>query len=205
MGRRAWNALESAKHSKMAGSSQGRIIGMRSSIMKRNWLVVLTFGGLLAVGLLLRGPVAAAAQQAGTPTPEGGPRVEAFLDEPTNVRAGPGTDYDLVGTLVKGQSGAILGQVLRSPYVWLKIVYIGGPDNAGWVLKDLVRVAGDLNTVPILDLPPTPTLPPTSTAAGEAFEGTPTPGPQRLPTFTAPPPVVRPTLLPVQGVREGGG
>ena len=176
---------------------------MRSSIMKRNWLVVLTFGGLLAVGLLLRGPVAA--QQAGTPTPEGGPRVEAFLDEPTNVRAGPGTDYDLVGTLVKGQGGAILGQVLRSPYVWLKIVYIGGPDNAGWVLKDLVRVAGDLNTVPILDLPPTPTLPPTSTAAVEAFEGTPTPGPQRLPTFTAPPPVVRPTLLPVQGVREGGG
>jgi uncharacterized protein YraI len=149
--------------------------------------------------------VAAAAQQAGTPTPEGGPRGEAFLDEPTNVRAGPGTDYDLVGTLVKGQGGAILGQVLRSPYVWLKIVYIGGPDNAGWVLKDLVRVAGDLNTVPILDLPPTPTLPPTSTAPVEAFEGTPTPGPQRLPTFTAPPPVVRPTLLPVQGVREGGG
>jgi hypothetical protein len=95
--------------------------------------------------------------------------------------------------------------VLRSPYVWLKIVYIGGPDNAGWVLKDLVRVAGDLNTVPILDSPPTPTLPPTSTAAVEAFEGTPTPEPQRLPTFTAPPPVVRPTLLPVQGVREGGG
>ena len=173
--------------------------------MKRNWLVVLTFGGLLAAGLLLRRPMAAAARQAGTPTPAGGPRVEAFLDEPTNVRAGPGTDYDLVGTLVKGQGGAILGQVLRSPYVWLKIVYIGGPDNTGWVLKDLVRVVGDLNTVPILDLPPTPTLPPTSTAAVEAFEGTPTPEPQRLPTFTAPPPVVRPTLLPVQGVREGGG
>src|SRR3990172_3877439 len=154
--------------------------------MRRNWLIVLTFGGLFAVGPLFRGPAAATAPEGGTPTPEGGPRVEAFLAEPTNVRAGPGTDYDLVGTLVKGQSGAILGQVLRSPYVWLKIVYIGGPDNAGWVLKDLVRVAGDLNTVPILDLPPTPTLPPTSTAAGAAFERTPTPPPQPLPTFTPP-------------------
>jgi uncharacterized protein YraI len=189
----------------MAGTSQGRIIRVRSSLMKRNWLVVLTFGGLLAVGLLLRWPMAAAAQQAGTPTPQGGPRAEAFLDEPTNVRAGPGTNYDLVGTLVKGQGGAILGQAQNGSFLWLKIVYIGGPDNTGWVLKDLVRAVGDLNTVPILDLPPTPTLPPTSTAAVAAFEGTPTPGPQRLPTFTAPPPVVRPTLLPVQGVREGGG
>ncbi len=171
-------------------------------MMRRNRLFVLTFFCLLAGGLGWRESVAAQAQQVGTPTPEG-LRIDVFQD--VNVRAGPGTDYDLVGTMINGQSGAILGQAQRGPYLWLKIVYIGGPDNLGWVLKDLVRVVGDLNTVPVLTLPPTPTVPPLSTSGAATPEGSATPGGERLPTFTAPPPVVRPTLLPVQGVLEGGG
>jgi hypothetical protein len=171
--------------------------------MRRNFLLVLTFIWLLAAGWLLREPGTAAAQQAATPTPEG-PFVVAFLDEPTNIRAGPGTNYDLVGTLVKGQTGAILGR--SSDGFWLKIVYLGGPENTGWVYAPYVRVVGaEVPFIPTLVAPPTPTLPPTPTGAVETLAGSPTPGPQRLPTFTAPPPVVRPTLLPVQGVREGGG
>jgi hypothetical protein len=105
--------------------------------------------------------------------------------------------------MIKGQSGAILG---RSPNsFWLKIVYLGGPDNTGWVYKDLVRVVGDIPSLPTIIPPPTPTLPPTSTANVAALAVSPTPGEEHLPTFTAPPPIIRPTLLPVQGVREGGG
>ena len=145
---------------------------------------------------------AALARQAGTPTAEE-LRIEVFQD--VNVRAGPGTDYDLVGTMVNGQSGVILGQAQRGPYLWIKIIYVGGPNNEGWVLKDLVRIVGELNTVPVLAPPATPTVPPTPGVEAPAGSATPNPNGAWLPTFTAPPPVVRPTLLPVQGIREGGG
>lgn len=170
---------------------------------KRTFLAGLAIGLWLAGVVWLYPPTEVIAQQAATVTPEGGPRIEVFQD--VNVRAGPGTDYDWIGSMIKGQSGAILGQAVRGPYVWIRIVYIGGPDNEGWVLKDLVRVVGDLNAVPTVVPPPTPTVAPTSTPGAEVSEGSATPGLNvtRLPTFTAPPPVVRPTLLPVQGIRAG--
>jgi len=148
------------------------------------------------------------AQQAPTLTPTpSGPVVVAYQDDPVNVRNGPGTEYDQVGILVKGQTAPILGVAQVGPYTWFRIVYIGGPDNTAWVYKDVVRVVGDLLTVPAVTPPPTPTVRPTSTPGGAAAEGAATPGPgaTRMPTFTAPPPVIRPTLLPVQGVRQAGG
>jgi len=159
-------------------------------------------GALIGAALLLLLP--APLPQAGTP---GGLRVEVFED--VNVRAGPGTDYDLIGKLVAGQSETILGRATVGAFVWLKIVYFGGPDNTGWVLAGLVRVAGDVNTLPEVAVPPTPTLPPTATL-GAFVEVTATPGgaavvSERLPTFTAPAPVIRPTLLPAQGLASGGG
>jgi hypothetical protein len=141
-------------------------------------------------------------------------RAEAY-DQDVNVRSGPGTDYERVGTLVRGQSGAILGQA-QTVGVWLKIVYIGGPENTGWVSQDVVKVVGDLGQAPTLMPPPTPTLPPVPTQAvtttvealGTPGTGTLAPGTLeagRLPTFTPPPPVAFPTLLPVQGLREDNG
>lgn len=166
-------------------------------------LAVVVVWAALALG---RPAVAAPVPQAGTP---GGLQVEVF--EEVNVRAGPGTDYDLIGKLVPGQSETILGRATVGAFVWLKIVYFGGPDNAGWVLAGLVRVAGDVNTLPEVAIPPTPTLPPTATL-GVFVDVTPTPGGEgiegsrdRLPTFTAPAPVIRPTLLPAQGLTSGGG
>ena len=143
--------------------------------------------------------VAAGVRQAASPTPPE-VRVEAYQD--VNVRAGPGTDYDPVGRLIRGQSGAILG---RSPdSAWLKIVYIGAPDNTGWVFRDLVRVVGDVPSMATIIPPPTPTLPPTLTLPAIVPEGalTPTPDEGRLPTFTAPAPVIRPTLLPEQAAPQ---
>lgn len=146
-------------------------------------------------------PASAAPQAQAT---AGGVQVEVFED--VNVRAGPGTDYDLIGKLVPGQTETVLGKALNGQFVWVKVVYFGGPDNTGWVLSGLVRVVGDLDSVPDLELPPTPTRPATATL--EVFvEATTTPRPDegRPPTFTPPAPPVRPTLLPVQGAAAGGG
>jgi len=137
--------------------------------------------------------------QVASPTPPG-TRVEAYQD--VNVRAGPGTEYDQVGIMIRGQSGVILGRTPNS--FWLKIEYLGGPDNTGWVYKDLVRVVGDVIAAPTIIPPPTPTLPPTPTSEGP-LQSSAIPEVNSLPTFTAPPPVVRPTLLPIQGKRQGGG
>jgi hypothetical protein len=151
------------------------------------------------LALHLPAAIAAPGAQADTPTPPD-LRVEIFQD--VNVRAGPGTDYDLVGVLIPGQTSAILGR--SSDSTWIKITYVGGPDNSGWVLRDLVRVIGELPSIPTVVAPPTPTLPPTrtpepgATSAGFNVEAT---ASRYLPTFTAPAPAVRPTLLPVQGTR----
>ena len=155
-------------------------------------------GVLLLLGASLPAPVAAQQASSATPPPV---RVEVF--QQTNVRAGPGTDYDQVGVLIAGQANEVLG---RSPdSTWLKIVFIGGPDNTGWVLRDLVTLVGELPNIPTIVAPPTPTLPPTPTAAlfgTPDAEGTPLPQANFLPTYTPPAPVVRPTLLPVQGTRQ---
>jgi uncharacterized protein YraI len=166
---------------------------------------------ILAVALLClaqlffwRSALADPVEQAATPAPP--PlRVEAYQE--VRVRAGPGTDYDIVGVMVVGQVAEILGQVPLGRETWYKIVYIGGPDNEGWVHGGLVRVVGNASLIPFLTPPSTPTLPPTATSEGAGAGETVTPvaDASHLPTFTPPSALVRPTLLPVAGVREGGG
>ncbi len=145
-------------------------------------------------------PVPAAAQQAASATP---PELRVEIYQDVNVRNGPGTMYDLIGVLIPGQSSAVLA---RSPdSAWLKVTYIGAPDGTGWVFRDYVNLVGDLPSIPTVVPPPTPTLPPTTTP--ELF-GTPEGGATQpaqanfLPTYTPPAPIVRPTLLPVQGTRQ---
>lgn len=135
-------------------------------------------------------------------------RVEV-VDEFANIRAGPGAEYDLVGRMNRGQVGEILGKALRGQFLWVKVVYFGGPDNAGWVNINTgaVVVVGNVDLVTELPIPPTPTLPPTTVPGIDTIFGTATPDPNlsRLPTFTPPPPVVRPTLLPAIGAETRGG
>ena len=77
------------------------------------------------------------------------------------------------------------------------------------MFKDLVRVIGDINTMPTVIPPPTPTLPPTTTplpgtTQGPDFASTATPVVNRLPTFTPPAAVAQSTLLPAQGITSSG-
>jgi len=108
-----------------------------------------------------------------------------------NLRGGPNTlGYDVVGVLLVGQQVPALG---RSPGGnWILVAYPGAPGGTAWVFSDLVEVKGSL---PVVEPPPTatpqttPTLDPTLVAQFE-IDVLPT----RLPTYTAPPPLILPTL-----------
>jgi hypothetical protein len=170
-------------------------------MLRRVTALILLLGGLAGIcAWSAAWPAPAVAQQASSATPPP-VRVEAF--QQTNVRSGPGAYYDQVGVMVAGQVGEVIG---RSPdSQWLKIVYIGAPENSGWVFRDFVSLVGELPNIPTVLPPPTPTLPPTPTPAvfgTPANLGTPDPAENALPTYTAPAPIVRPTLLPVQGTRQ---
>ncbi len=170
----------------------------------------LAFGisvGVAITALLALQPAASAAPrfQAATPTLPV-PRVEVISVDGANVRNGPGTDYDLVGKMIKGQYAPVLGQALNGADQWFKVEYFGGPDNTGWVYVGTTQLIGELSAITTLEIPPTPTRPPTPTLSGlEDLTATPNPDANRLPTFTPPALIVRPTLLPAQGVPTGGG
>jgi uncharacterized protein YraI len=169
---------------------------------RRPLILALLLCALLPALLALRLPAAPAQpepQQAASATPPP-VRIEAYQD--VFVRSGPGTEYDRLGVLIAGQTGEIIGR--SSNHQWIKIVYVGPHGTEGWVFRDLVRIIADMTTVPVAEAPPTPTLPPTATSAFglPAALSTATPGPDRPPTFTPPVAEIRPTLLPVQGVRE---
>lgn len=118
-----------------------------------------------------------------------------------NVRSGPsGVYYEIVGMLVEGSQVPALG---RSPGgEWIKIVYPGVPGGVAWIWVDLVDVRGNL---PIVEVPPTPTPRTTATidptlAAQFLVEQLPT----RLPTFTVPGPLLRPTFTQVPALGAPG-
>ena len=108
-----------------------------------------------------------------------------------NLRAGPNTlGYEIVGVLLVGQQVPALG---RSPGGnWILIAYPGAPNGMAWIFSDLVGVVGTLEIVqppPTITPRTTPTLDPTL-AAQFPVEIQPT----RLPTYTAPPPLILATL-----------
>lgn len=170
--------------------------------MKRSFSIIcLVIVLALAFGGARLSQAQAASPAQSTPS---GVRVEAYQD--VNVRSGPGTQYDLVGIMARGQAAAILG---KSPNgLWLKVNYIGGPDNTGWVYRDFVRVAGgEVGNLPVLEAPPTPTVRPSPTPLfGLETTGTPAvPVTNRLPTYTPPAPVpIAPLQINTPGAAIGG-
>jgi hypothetical protein len=110
--------------------------------------------------------------------------------EQVNVRAGPSTNYDIVGVLIAGQQVPALGRTVGGD--WVQIEYPGVQGGVAWVYSPLVDVTGGL---PVVEPPPTPTPQTTPTIdptlAAQFINEIP---PTRLPTFTPPPPLVIPTF-----------
>ena len=168
--------------------------------MKRIWFppsfpiflfVVFFFGEILASNSTT--PVRAL-QITATPAADPGMYITVITEEPQiNVRMGPSSSiYPIVGTLPTGMTAPALG---RSPGGdWIQIEYAGAPNNIGWVYSPLVRVSP--GTLRIVDPPPTPVPPATSTIDPTlAAQFIIIPTNTRLPTFTPPPSVNVPTYV----------
>ncbi len=162
---------------------------------------LLSFGGLL---LKAHAEESAQIPTVAIPTVTSSPSVATIVvtldQEQINVRAGPNTDYPIVGVLIAGQRVPALGRTVGGD--WIQIVYPGIPGGKAWVYAPLVIVEGFL---PLVEPPPTPTPRTTPTvnptlAAQYLIEIPPT----RLPTFTPPPPIVYPTFSPSINVEATG-
>ena len=86
---------------------------------------------------------------AGTPPPG----VEGKASQTINVRSGPGTDFNTLGTLDTGESMILSGK--NASGTWLQIYFPGGPGDRGWVSAGFVTV-DDTSTLPTLDDQGTP-------------------------------------------------
>lgn len=159
--------------------------------------------GLAACGLLAWDPSRLGAAQLATETLQpsatfGGPTV--FAADQVNIRSGPGTNYDQVGVMIAGQTAPAIGRSQASE--WVQIEYPGGPGGKAWVYAPLISIrAGTIDQLPVGEVPPTSTVPPTLTSLPGTGQPD-TPQPTRRPTFTPAPPIVQPTF---QAPDLGGG
>lgn len=124
-----------------------------------------------------------------------------YEEEQINVRAGPGTDYAIVGVLFAGQQVPALGRSIGGDWVQISFPEVSG--GVAWVYAYLVTLSG---SVPVVEPPatPTPAVTPTidPTLAAQFIQEIP---PTRLPTFTPPPELVLPTIPPRPDPRPTSG
>lgn len=93
-----------------------------------------------------------------TATPDG--VVVTITRNIQNIRSGPGTNYDIIAQARRGEQYEVIGA--NADFTWLVISYRG---TQGWLSRDILETFGNLNTVPLVVPPATPTpLPPTATA-----------------------------------------
>ena len=162
------------------------------------FILIISFGMLIIsvstaqADVLAQQPTVAIPTVTGTPQ---GPYIRVNADNDSiNVRSGPGTDYDIIGVMIAGQTATAFGRSAGGS--WIQVSYPGVPGAVGWVYSPLVTLLGG-GDIPILEQPPTstprvtPTIDPTL-ASQFIVESAPT----RLPTFTAPPLLIIPTFEP---------
>ena len=71
------------------------------------------------------------------------------LVEGANLRAGPGTDYAVVGVLYKEDTAALLGRNQTGDWLQLE-----GADGPVWIFAGLVETTVSVADLPLIDSPP---------------------------------------------------
>ncbi len=71
-----------------------------------------------------------------------------------NVRSGPGTVYDAIGSLSAGATAAIAGK--NSDGTWWYIAFPSGPGGYGWISGSVVTATCAPASVAVIAAPPTP-------------------------------------------------
>jgi hypothetical protein len=162
---------------------------------------LLMLGGMvLAFHSPSQSPVHAQQPTGSIPTVTGTPQgvvVAVYLDRPQeDVYSGPSSYlYPRIGVVLAGQEMVAYG--ISEDGNWVKIHYPGVPDSVAWIYAPYVKVV-KIGELPTLDAPPTPT--PASTPVVDinptlvAAYVTPI-LPTRMPTFTAPAPLVVATFV----------
>lgn len=144
-------------------------------------IVLATFFASPSDPVLAQQPTATSAAAAGV-------FITVVTNEPQiNVRLGPSsTVYPVVGTLINGATAPVFG---RSPGGdWIQIEFPSAPNGKGWVYSPLVQVSPAGVTLQIVEPPPTPVPPATSTVDPTlAAQFVILPTSTRLPTYTPPP------------------
>jgi hypothetical protein len=129
-----------------------------------------------------------------TGTPQGPIATVNSDQDQINVRECPNaTTCAKVGVLLAGQQVPAKGRSVGGE--WIQIEYPGIPGGLAWVHSSLVTLSPGY--LPIVEPPATPTPLVTATIDPTlAAQFIVTAVPSRLPTFTAPPPLEIPTLIP---------
>ncbi|MFH1184208.1 MAG: hypothetical protein V1755_04105 [Chloroflexota bacterium] len=167
---------------------------MRAS--QGSYIAMAILAGLCAGALLgVQPPGGASAQAPATDTALPGidqAYITNTFEEAVNVRAGPSTITFPIpcGSLPVGATTVALGTTPAR--AWVQIEFPECPGGVGWVYAEYVMLTGSVREV---ESPPTST--PLASATFDptlvaAFQVEPTV--TRLPTFTPPPPLVRPTF-----------
>lgn len=140
---------------------------------------------ITAQSFLLNPSASPVAQETATPgftsTPEFTPTITltptpsvptVTVSQNTNCRTGPGTQYDLIGALLIGQSATVVGKNTANNY-WI----INNPGKSGtcWLWGQYATVAGNTSGLTEYAVPPTPTPSPTPTATATATLAPPLP------------------------------
>jgi SH3 domain protein len=110
------------------------------------------------------------------PSPTSIPQPEAVVAvDLLNLRAGPGTNYDILTMMEEGTRLKMVGRTEAND--WLKVVTADGRE--GWVFAEMVNVSGDLGAIAVAQAPATPTpLPSPTPEAPTATAEPPTPTPK---------------------------
>lgn len=98
-------------------------------------------------------PAPAPAPPLPTPTPAPTPSSPQLSVQTAvlNVRRGPGTNYTVLDQVRAGQILAITGKTATAD--WWQVCCVG-PQRSGWVIARLVRAAGPLDQVTVVEPPP---------------------------------------------------
>lgn len=110
-----------------------------------------------------------------------------------NLRSGPGTDYEVIGTLFSGESLEIVGRNADSSW-W----QVSAPNGLAWVAASVVTASNIDDSIPVVEAPP-PSIQPTDTPIPQAH--TPTPS---LPTAAPTPSLPQLQILSHQSYEDAG-
>ncbi len=162
-------------------------------------------------------PAQRTGETAPTATPALAPvqSVSVLASTLVNVRSGPGTNYDLSGTMQVSESANVVAK--NSDGTWWQVRLTSGA--TGWVFAELVQASGPIEQVAVAaDIPVAPTAAPivaapaTNTPASQAAATQPPPAAAQPTATTAPPaaPVTSgPQFVVIEkrlwGVEENGG